>query len=498
MTTVNQERSVPTATPVLPPGPRPWPVLGNLLPFQRDPLGYLQYLQRIYGDMATVHIGRMPMVFLFRPEYVRYILVEQPRKFRNRDVALGDDTTAREGLLTIDGEKHRQQRRAVQPAFHKKRVDSYATDIVAYTQELLQRWQVGDTVNITHDMQALTLRIVCKCLFDIDFATQLDTLGATFNDMLGTQNGILDTLFNVRIDNPLTSYGRRKNAMRKMNMLIYTLLAQRRAETGGEHYDVLSMLLDAEDGEQPNQTLSDKQIHDHILTFIAAGHETTALALSWTFYLLARHPEVRAKLQSELHTVLGGRTPTLEDIPKLTYTDWVLSESMRLYPPAWLQARYATEDFELGGTSFTAGTRLVVSQWVLHRSPDYWEQPEVFRPERWDPANGDPAPPGAYFPFGGGPRICIGMPFAQLEARLVLAMVMQRFDPQVPADYEPGILPVITLRPRRPLLARLLPAPTADAASNWEPHMLAPAPLAVQENRGCRPALLNLLGGLRL
>jgi cytochrome P450 len=483
-------------TTTLPPGPGRLPYIGNMLSLRRDPLSYLQELQRTYGNMATIHLGRMPVVLLFRPEYVRYVLVEHPRNFSNRGVAgQGDDGFASEGLLTIDGEKHRQQRRAVQPAFHKKRVESYATVIEQYTQELLKTWQPGDTVDMSRAMQELTLRIVSKCLFNIDLSNQLNALGDVFNSMIASSTSVAEDVLNIRIDNPVTGYGKRRAAMRQMDRLIYTLIAQRRDDER-EHNDVLSMLMSAQSGEEPETKLTEKQIHDHILTFLAAGHETTAIALTWTFYLLSEQPEVREKLQDELRTVLAGRAPTVDDFAKLPYLDWVLSESMRLYPPAWMQMRFVAEEFELDGVRLPPGTLLMLSQWVIHRLPDIWEDPEVFRPERWDPANGQQVPPGAYFPFGGGPRICIGMPFAQLEARLILATILQHYTPQTVLGYKPDLQPVITLRPKHHLRTILIPTASNASASQWRQLVRVPetALLEGAERKGCLSAILGLFG----
>src|SRR5438552_4429080 len=235
---------------MLPPGPRKLPYIGNLLSLRRDPLSYLQQLQRTYGNMATIYLGRRPIVVLFRPEYVRYVLVEHPRNFSNRGVAQQDNGMTSEGLITIDGEQHRQQRRAVQPAFHKKRVEGYATIIEQYTQELLKTWQPGATIDMSSAMQALTLRIVSKCLFNIDLSTQLKALGSAFNGMIGSSMSLAEDVLNIHIDNPITGYGKRMSAMRQVDMLIYTLIAQRRDDER-EHHDVLSMLMSAPDGEQP-------------------------------------------------------------------------------------------------------------------------------------------------------------------------------------------------------------------------------------------------------
>ncbi|HLK52692.1 MAG TPA: cytochrome P450, partial [Candidatus Angelobacter sp.] len=452
MATPAQEQHTGRST--LPPGPRPLPYLGHLLSLRQNPLGFLQQMQRAYGDMATIYIGKQPAVLLFRPEYIRYVLVEHPKSFSNRALLPEgrDEGFANEGLLTIDGEKHRQQRRAVQPAFHKKQIEGYAAIMGHYTQELLKTWQPGQRVNLSRAMQELTLRIVSKCLFSIDLSSQLAPLSAAFDGIIGSSTSVAEDLLNIRIDNPVTGYGKRLAAMRQLDMLIYTLIAQRRDDER-EHQDVLALLMSAESGEAPGKMLTEKQIHDHILTFLAAGHETTAVSLVWTFYLLSQHPQVRAKLQRDLRAVLAGREPTLDDLAQLPYLDWVLNESLRLYPPAWMQLRFVTEEVELGGVRLPAGTLLILSQWVLHRLPELWQAPDSFMPERWNPEREQQLPSGAYFPFGGGPRTCIGMPFALLEAKLILASVLQRYTPQPDAAYIPGFQPLITLRPKRQLEA---------------------------------------------
>ncbi len=495
MATTAQE--LQTTKTTLPPGPRRLPYIGHLLSLRQDPLGFLQQLQRTYGNMATIYIGKNPAVLLFRPEHVRYVLVEHPRNFSNRALLQqnSDDGFASEGLLTIDGEKHRQQRHAVQPAFHKKQVEGYATIIQQYTQELLKTWHPGDTVDLSRAMQALTLRIVSKCLFSIDLSSQLDPLSNAFDGVIGSSTSMAEDLLNIRIDNPITGYGKRMAASRQLDMLIYTLIAQRR-DDDRDHHDVLSMLMSAQSGEEPETKLTGKQIHDHILTFLAAGHETTAIALVWTVYLLSQHPQVRIKLQDEIRSVLAGREPTLDDLVKLPYLDWVLNESMRLYPPAWLQVRLVAEESELDGVRLPVGTLVILSQWVIHRLPDIWQDAEAFKPERWDPANEQQLPPGAYFPFGGGPRTCIGMPLAQLEARLILASMLQRYIPQPVPGYTPGFQPVITLRPKRHLRVTLIPASSSDSDARWKQlaRLNDTAVPEGAERQGCRTALLRLFG----
>lgn len=442
----------------LPPGPKPLPIVGNALAFQRDPFGYLQDLQRTYGRVATAYIGTMPIVLFFRPEHIRYILTENPSNFTNQEIAAVLREFLGDGLLTIDGDAHRHQRRLVQPAFHKKRVEGYAQIMTQLTQEMLETWHTGDQFDLLPAMQKLTLRIVAKCLFHVDVTSGVDEMGNAFAETISNP-GALDGVLGLRIDLPFTSYGRRMAAKRKVDAFIYRLIDQRRAE-GRDVGDVLSMLLSAQNEEDKRSTLSDTQIRDHMMTFVMAGHETTANALTWTFYLLSQHPEKREKLLSELQRVLAGRVLTVEDIPNLPYTEWVVSEAMRLYPPGWMQGRRAVEAFDLDGYHFPAGTMVVFYQWLMHRHPDLWDAPDEFRPERWDPEHGPKVTQWSYFPFGGGPRICIGMPFAQLEAKLLLATILQHSTPRLLPGYRMEPQAVLSvLRPKNGLPVILEPAP---------------------------------------
>lgn len=488
-------QDIQTTKTILPPGPPRLPYIGNLLSLRQDPLGFFQQVQRTYGNAATIYLGKNPAVLLFRPEYVHYVLVEHPRNFTNRGVIQenSEGGFASEGLLTIDGEKHRQQRRATLPAFHKKRVEGYAAIIEQYTQELLKTWHPGDTVDMSRAMQELTLRVVSKCLFSIDLSFQLGPLSNAFDGIIGSSTSMVEDFLNIRIDNPITGYGKRMAATRQLDMLIYTLIAQRR-DNDRDYNDILSMLMSAQSGEEPGQKLSEKQIHDHIVTFLAAGHETTAIALVWTCYLLSQYPQVRSKLQEEIRSVLAGREPTLEDLAKLPYLDWVLNESMRLYPPAWMQMRFVAKETEFDdGLHLPVGTLVILSQWVIHRRRDIWQDAEVFKPERWDPAHEQQLPQGAYFPFGGGPRTCIGMPLAQLEARLILASILQRYTPQPIPGYTPRLQPTITLRPKQHLQVTLMPASSTSGDAQWNQLMRVPD-MALQERQGCRTALLSLFG----
>ena len=332
----------------------------------------------------------------------------------------------------------------VQPAFHKHRVEGYADTMVHLTEEMLAQWQPGSEVDMSQEMQQLTLRIIMKALFNLDSPTQSASLGQAFTTVITNSTRTVGSVRRVRIDLPFTRYGRMMEGKRALDTFVYDLIKQRRAD-GRDVGDVLSMLLQAQD---EGNTMTDKQIHDQVLTFIAAGHETAQNTLSWTFYLLSQNPRVLEKLLSELHTVLQGRSPSVADLPNLPYLEWVTNKSWRVYPPAWTLTRKAVEAFDLDGYHFEAGTIAIFSQWVLHHLPDIWGDPDVFRPERWDPVNGQQVPQWAYFPFGGGPRICIGMPFAELETRLLLATILQQYTPRLVPGFTVVPQPRVTLRPR--------------------------------------------------
>lgn len=444
----------------LPPGPAPLPVVGNILQFRRDQLAFVAGLQRSYGGMATFYLAQQPVVLFSRPEHVRYFLTEHPRNFTNREFVAGLRQVLGDGLLTSDGEYHRQQRRLVQPAFHKRRVESYAATMVRYTRDLLETWRTGATVDMAVAMRDLTLRIVGKALFDVDLAVDRPDLGQMFTDVIENPTQLRYSLRSLPIDLPFTPYHRNVAARRALDDYVFGLIALRRAE-GRDTGDVLSMLLRAQDD---GVMMTDRQVRDQAMTFFAAGHETTANALSWTFYLLSEHPRVLERLRAELAGTLGGRDPQVDDLARLHYLDWVVTESMRLYPPAWTQGRRAVDAFELDGYRLPAGTFCMFSQWVIHRLPEIWGDPGTFRPERWDPERGQKVPQGAYFPFGGGPRMCIGMPFAQLEARLLLATILQRYAPRLVPGWPVVPRPRITLRTKYGMRMTLEPARAAVRA----------------------------------
>jgi cytochrome P450 len=294
-------------------------------------------------------------------------------------------------------------------------------------------------------------------------------LSQAFHGLIENSRPDYHPLTRVRIDHRYTMYGKHMAARRTLDAYIFDLIARRKAE-GRDTGDILSWLLEMETDGEP---ISDQLIRDQTMTFFAAGHETTSNALTWTFYLLSQHPAVRERLVAELQAVLAGRAPTPADLPHLPYLDWTVTEAMRILPPVWTQGRILTAPAEVDGFRLARGTAVMFSQWVIHRRPDIWGDPERFRPERWDPAQGEKPPQWAYFPFGGGPRVCIGMPFAQMEARLLLATILQRFSPRLAPGQRVALRPRVTLRPKYGM--RMILDPTLQAVAPPAPREVAVA-----------------------
>ncbi|HET9110571.1 MAG TPA: cytochrome P450 [Ktedonobacterales bacterium] len=453
-----------------PPGPGGRWGINTLLAFQRDPLTFFSGVRRSYGDIANVRMLGREITLFASPEYAYYFLVENAQNFSSGASRGILRRFLGEALLTTDGDIHRRQRRLVQPAFHRKRVESYAATMTAQTQQMLAQWKVGDEVDMSQALQELTLRIIVQALFDVDLETQGTTLSHLFTTVIESQRPgpIGETLAAMNIG-PVRQA---RVARDKLDAFVYQLIAQRRAE-GRDHGDVLSMLLAARD--EDGAPMSDLQIRDQAMTLMAAGHETTSISLAWTFYLLSRNPDKYDRLRAEVADVLGGRTATAADLPRLPYLDAVITEALRIYPPAWTVNREALEPFNLGGYHFPAGTRAIISQWVIHHLPEVWGDPEVFSPERWTPEFRQSLPRGAYFPFGAGPRICIGMPLAEMEARLLLATILQRFTPRVVPGWPVEPRPRVTIRMKHGIRMRL-DAPATPATPTVAGTLSATSP----------------------
>jgi cytochrome P450 len=428
-----------------PPSPPPRFLIGNLPLFDPDPLAIYTRWAREFGDIFYYRAGWMDVYFLNHPSLIEQVLVSQSQNFAKDKVIQNSRWFLGEGLLTSEGSGWLRQRRLSQPAFHRERMASYGQTMAAYTEDMLATWQDGEVRDIHQEMMQLTMRIVAKVLFSVEVKADTERVAGALNILMRHTSGGRMILPPALRHIPVPAMIRVKRAVRELDEIVDRIIRQRRA-SGEDTGDLLSMLMAARDEDGSGMT--DRQLRDEILTFLLAGHETTAVSLSWTWYLLSQHPEAEQKLREELSQVLGGRAPRLEDLPRLPYTDKVVKESMRLYPPAWSLARTVTKEVELGGYRLPVGANVVMSQWILHRDPRFFEQPEQFNPDRWTAEAAQRLPRFAYFPFGGGPRLCIGASFAMMEANLLLAAIAQRFQLRLAPGHSVAALPSITLRPR--------------------------------------------------
>ena len=403
--------------------------------------------------MVAFRLGAWPAVLLSHPDDVECVLVGAHEDFvKNRFFWRQVTAIFGKGLLTNEGEDWLRHRRIAAPTFATRRVNDFADTMVRLTSEMLDTWTPGEVRNAHADMMSLTLRIAAKTLFDASVEEDVAAMDDALNDIAGEITARFSRPFVIPDAVPLPGHIRYNRALRRIETIVMRIIAERRRRPG-DRGDLLSALMRAryDDG----QLLPDKQLRDEAVTMLLAGHETTALALSWTIHLLSQHPAVDERLSAEVHTVLGSRLPNAEDLARLTYTGQVVIEAMRLYPPAWLIGRETVKDCEIGGYHVPSGTTVFVSPWITHRDPRFFDDPVSFRPGRWTPEFIRQLPRFAYMPFGGGPRICIGKSFALMEANLILAAMVQRFRFQWSGDRPITPSPSITLRPKGGVPVRL-------------------------------------------
>jgi cytochrome P450 len=442
-----------TTTAVSPtkPGPLPGPkghwLWGNLGDFKRDRLGFLADCARNYGDMVALRLGPRHFVLLSHPDLIERVLVDHHRQVTKHFALRLAKRTLGEGLLTSEGDFWRRQRRLAQPAFHRDRVAGHAAMMVAFAGRMLDGWADGQARDVQDDMMRLTLEIVAKALFDADVSGDSAEVSAAMEANLRSFSEQVGRLVRLPRWLPTPSNLRAERSARRLDAVIYRIIAERRA-TGADRNDLLSMLIRATDDEaEGGGSMTDRQLRDEAMTLFMAGHETTANTLAWAFYLLSQHPDAEAKLHDELDSVLGDRPPTVDDVPRLVYTDRVVTETLRILPTVWLLGREVVEPFELNGHRMEVGTTLWMSQWVVHRDPRWFDDPESFRPDRWADGLARRLHKYAYFPFGGGPRLCIGAGFAQMEAVLLLSAIARRYRLPLAPDARIALWPSMTLRP---------------------------------------------------
>jgi cytochrome P450 len=426
-------------------GPRG--VFGTLRAFREDPLRFLIDMSRAYGPVAHFQLGRVDARLVTRPSGVRRILQDNNENYgRQTRAHAALRATLGNGLITSDGDFWRRQRRIAQPAFHKQRIASFAAVMTSAAEELVGRWQPlaarGESLDIFPELLRLTLQILGRSLFSLELGGASAAVGEGLDVVLHHTMETLHSIFPVPEVIPTPANRRFKAALRALDAVVLDLIQQRRQSTGQN--DLLSMLVDMRDAET-GEGMTDRQLRDEVMTLMLAGHETTSVALAWTFTFLSRYPGVRRTLEDELKAVLGGRAAGFEDLPRLRYTRMVLEETMRLLPPAWVVTRSAIADDEVDGYLVPAGSRLLVSPYVTHRDPALWPNPEGFDPLRFEASE---QPRYAYFPFGGGPHLCIGAGFAMMEAQIVLATVAQHLRLDLVPGHPVEVEPLVTLRPR--------------------------------------------------
>ena len=454
-----------------PPGPAWYTSVHNTLHLLHDALGFLVQMQERYGDVVCIPILFGSFYVVLHPDGVQHILQENHRNY-NKDVP--DYHVLRlvlgKGLLTNDGESWLQQRRLIQPAFHRERLAAFGTLMTDTTLTWLERWETDGFIeankplDLTQEMSSLTLSIVGKTLFGTDLSAQTDYVGQA----LTTVNHLLAEAFYLPWVLWLPTLQRRR--LHSARSALYTVVEEiirERRRYRDQHDDLLTMLLEARD-EETGEGMTDQQVRDEALTLLLAGHETTANALSWTLFLLAQHPHIEAKLQEEYQRVLNGLPPQIEDLPQLPTTRMVIEEAMRLYPPAWGLGRRALDNDEISGYSLPKGAYVLLFPYVTHRHPAFWERPNAFVPERFSAGPVAGRPRFAYFPFGGGPRLCIGKQFALYEAQLILATILSRYQLRL----LPGTIitpePLVTLRPHGHLLMTVRRTPEMKRLSSYE------------------------------
>jgi cytochrome P450 len=437
----------------VPPGPRGAAFAWRLL---RAPNGWLDVLTecvRQYGNVVSFRFFGVPVCLINDLAAIEHVLVANHQSFSKSMDYRALSRVLGQGLLTSEGEFWKRQRRLVQPAFFRDRILSYGGLMTSCTARLIEDWQDGEVRDVHRDLMRVTLQIAARSLFNVDIDGDAGTIGKALAVVMDQMPKLAGFAF-LPDWVPVPGLGGFRRALADLDKIVYGIIQGRRAD-GTHPGDLLDMLLDARD--ENSEGMSDLQLRDEVMTLLLAGHETTANTLAWTLYLLAQNPEQQSCLAAEVRDVLGGRAAEAAGLHRLPYTQMVLMEAQRLYPPAWAIGRKALRDFEVSGYRLRAGTNVVVSQWVLHRDPHLYPDPERFDPERWreESAGRRSLPKFAYLPFGAGPRVCVGASLALTESALVLATLIARFRFSLASPEPVKAFPSVTLRPKHGLRLRV-------------------------------------------
>ncbi len=440
------------------PGPKGRPVVGSSLDFRKDALGFLSSARENYGGIysfyLTTPVGRLLTHVIQKPDHVRHVLQDHYQSYRKAGTYTKHMRgIVGNGLLTSEGEFWRKHRRIAQPAFHRKSINHLGSVMVETTEEMLRKgWESKvrerQPVDVCSEMTALALNIAGKSLFATDLSQETSGIKEAVSFLLRYTDQRVRAIVRMPERLPTPSRRRYQESLATLDELIYRIIGESRESGANGTIPNLISTLSAVSDEDTGEGMSEREIRDEVLTLLVAGHETTASALSWTFYLISEHPEVYEQLSTELSAVLGGRAPTADDFPNLPYTQMVFKEALRLYPPVWGVPRIAVEDDEIGGYVIPEESRVLVSPYLAHRDPEMWNDPEAFDPDRFSAANEQARPRFAYFPFGGGPRQCMGNNFALMEGVMVLATVAQKYRPQPVPGSDVSAEVAMTLRPR--------------------------------------------------
>lgn len=435
----------------LPPGPKTKIPLGHLFPFQRDSLAFLKKIADEHGDIVHFKVGPIRVVLLNHPDYIKEVLSTQNSNFvKGRPLKMAKELIG-EGLLTSEGEFHKRQSRIIQPAFHRKMLESYAPAMTDCTVQLMNGWEDGLQVDMFEEMIRMSTAISGKTLFNVDTEQETPEINQALQDVMSLFGRISLPFSEWLFKLPLRSTRKFYNAKARLDDTIHRIIATRR-QSKVEHEDLLSLLLQAQDSAEG---MSDQQIRDEALTLFLTAFDTTSIALTWTWYLLSQNPEAETKLHEELDQVLQGRIPMVEDLPQLKYTRMVLGESMRIYPPIYLITRQALEDFEVGPYVVPADTIVLMSPYLIHHDARFRQNPETFDPYAWEEHAQGISSKYEYFPFSRGPRACIGEPYAWLEGVLVLATIAQSWRLKLVPGHPVELLQLINLRPKYGMMMEL-------------------------------------------
>lgn len=437
----------------LPPGPKKKFLGDRLLSLQRDPLSYILRLRQKYGDIVHFRIGSQPVVLLNHPDLIHDVLVTHNRNFIKGFTLQQAKRVLGDGLLTSEGDVHLSRRRLMQPVFHRQEISSFAPVMINYAARTAGRWRNDETFNIARQMEGLTLAIATKTLLDADIDKEAQELGQAVNELMDLFNPVMLLMADVLEKLPIPPARRLHRATARLDETIYRIIEQHRAS--GNKDDLLSMLLTAQESDASGHRMSDVQLRDEVLVIMLAGYETLANALTWIWYLLSTNPEIETQFHTELDRVLGGRQPAAADVDELVYTRMVLSEGLRMYPPVWFLDRRALNDFEIAGYHVPAGSIVLMSQWMVQRDPRFYPEPSRFDPMRWTTEAQSLHTRYSYFPFGAGPRVCIGEPFAWMEGVLVLATIGQRWRVRVLPNQKVVPQPGINMRPKSGIKVRV-------------------------------------------